>query len=140
MDSLTAADAGSIWLPGPAFLRPAEEAQARGLLARPPVVGQFQIDPLPTWSPENFVCRPPGGQRRRAREKWNPPWLLSFKSKAKNALSEREKGTAKRWVRVRFTAGLKPRFRGRRKVSRGYQPHAVVVHHTTQPWINQKRL
>ena len=47
MDSPTAADARSIWLSRARFLRPAEEAQARGLIARPPVVGQFQIDPLP---------------------------------------------------------------------------------------------
>ena len=38
---------GRYGFPGPAFLPPAEEAQARGLIARPPVVGQFQIDPLP---------------------------------------------------------------------------------------------
>src|SRR5207244_5570778 len=43
---LTAADAGSICFQGSAFLRQAEEAQAYALIAR---------------SPENFVCRPPGG-------------------------------------------------------------------------------
>jgi hypothetical protein len=65
-------------LPGLAFLRPAEEAQARGLIARPPVVGQFQIDPLPG---RQRISRP---DRRAVSAGVGEqveyfPWLLPFK-------------------------------------------------------------
>jgi len=63
MDSPAAADARSIWLSRARFLRPAEEAQARGLIAR-----EFRV--------------PTAGRSAQgwARQSGYSTWLVSFKA------------------------------------------------------------
>src|SRR2546426_1084617 len=77
MDSPTAADAGSIWLPGPRFPAASGEVRARGLIARLPVVGQFQIDTLPG---RQRISRPDRPAQGLGEKSGYPPWLLSFKA------------------------------------------------------------
>ena len=62
---------------GPAFPAAGGEVRARGLIARLPVVGQFQIDPLPG---RQRISRPDRPAQGLGEKSGHPPWLLSFKA------------------------------------------------------------